>query len=245
MASGGRLEFAPAHPRAAPVGRALPLFCGRRLFTLLARFSSPLASLACVPPLGGGLPVQPEAPSALAWTGLVGDACWVLNALVHRHQPAGVRSLAERGSSSPYSLVFSLACVPPLGAACRSSSSLSLPSSSAVGSAAAVAASSMCTELGRLWRTVWHVARWRGARHLTLRHLTLPCRGQWFASGLLGPGRKLSRVTFSLLACLSDSLGSAPCAGCGCWMCVSQARARNLFGAGPVRARLAAVSSTN
>ena len=25
--------------------------------------------------------VQPEAPSALAWTGLVGDACWVLNAL--------------------------------------------------------------------------------------------------------------------------------------------------------------------
>ena len=158
--------------------------------------------------------MQPEAPSALAWTGLVGDACWVLNALVHRHQPAGVRSLAERGSSSPYSLVFSLACVPPLGAACRSSSLLSLPSSSAVGSAAAVAASSMCTELGRLWRTVWHVARWREARHLTLRHLTLPCRGQWFASGLLGPGRKLSRVTFSLLACPSDSLGSAPL----CWM---------------------------
>ena len=149
--------------------------------------------------------------------------------------PAGVRSLAERGSSSPYSLFFSLACVPPLGAACRSSSLLSLPSS-AVGSAAAVAASSMCTEPGRLWRTVWHVARWREARHLTLRHLTLPCRGQWFASGLLGPGRKLSRVTFSLLACPSDSLGSAPL----CWMRLldvcEPGQSPNLFGAGPVRA---------
>ena len=83
--------------------------------------------------------------------------------------PAGVRALAGRGSSSPYSLVFSLllaslACVPPLGAACRSCSLLSLPSS-AVGSAAAVHAFSMCTEPGRLWRTVWHVARWRVFTH--------------------------------------------------------------------------------
>ena len=85
---------------------------------------------------------------------------------------------------------------------------------------------------------LWACA-WRGLSFLTLRHLlTLPCRGQ---------GSRGFRCAFrvrpdrSVVSFVGPSDYSAPCAGCGCWMCVCQARP-NLFGVGPVRAPLAVVS---
>ena len=116
---------------------------------------------------------------------------------------------------------------------------------------------------------VAHLACACVARHLTLRHLTLPCRGQWQSSLPVAPGNQPRdsagwsriRVTavgprakaipgyFQLVSPASPILWvrrRVLDAAVGCVMCVRQARAPNKSGSPlRVRARLAAVSSSN
>ena len=228
----GRLEFAPTHPRAAPAGGALPLFRRRVMVSLgpLARMlllrggpcvcgvPCECVALAAVDGDAVGRCSCVGCRRRCALASLRSRSCCCPAACRASASLSPLSTAMPSGGARASAVAVavlslrSLACVRArfsrhrVGCRRRQRSSRLAPPRKAATAAARLGCRPLrrCASSPRRRLLRSREGRALGvARHLTLRHLTLPCRGQWSASLPFVPGLTPG-VSLGGLACPSD-----------------------------------------